>query len=240
MYLIDTPGFDDTTRSDFDILETIANELNNLWAKDQRLLGVIFLHRITDIRLSNSAVKNFTILQKLCGPENYDRIVLATTMWDETRSIPEAEAAAMRRQVELEEYWRDSEMFGPESKHQAKLHLYNTRSSAMDIVQTLLARATNEAPGPLQIQSELQDRPLHRTEAGQFLLLGHLKVGQQQALIKRQDLVRKQERRLSRSGTASSGQDLTRITSAGRASQYSIKGFMSIWSFLGLGGTTRN
>ncbi|KAK0742639.1 P-loop containing nucleoside triphosphate hydrolase protein, partial [Schizothecium vesticola] len=98
LYLIDTPGFDDTTRSDTSILQTIADQLTALHRARRTILGIIVLHRITDVRLAGSAVKTFQILRRICGPANYDRVVLATTMWTDASFSLAGREAAMARQ----------------------------------------------------------------------------------------------------------------------------------------------
>ncbi|KAH9924831.1 P-loop containing nucleoside triphosphate hydrolase protein [Amylocystis lapponica] len=46
--LIDTPGFDDTTKSDTDILKMIALYLSTTYQFGRKLSGVIYMHRISD------------------------------------------------------------------------------------------------------------------------------------------------------------------------------------------------
>ncbi|CAM1505055.1 Fc.00g106920.m01.CDS01 [Cosmosporella sp. VM-42] len=67
IYLVDTPGFDDTTRSDTDVLKDIATWLTNSYQKDLKLSGIMYLHRITDHRMVGSAKKNLFMFKKLCG-----------------------------------------------------------------------------------------------------------------------------------------------------------------------------
>lgn len=77
-YLIDTPGFDDTTRSDTDILKEIVDVLNRLYTQKIRL---IYLHRISDVRMQGSAVRNLDMLRSLCGEDAFPNIALESTMW---------------------------------------------------------------------------------------------------------------------------------------------------------------
>jgi hypothetical protein len=51
VYLIDTPGFDDTNRSDTEVLKEIARWLVASYKGKILLNGIIYLHRITDIRM---------------------------------------------------------------------------------------------------------------------------------------------------------------------------------------------
>lgn len=53
IWLVDTPGFDDTERSDLDILRDVAFWLASVYTKEARLAGIIYLHRISDgVRIS--------------------------------------------------------------------------------------------------------------------------------------------------------------------------------------------
>ncbi|OCH89852.1 hypothetical protein OBBRIDRAFT_712434, partial [Obba rivulosa] len=81
--LIDTPGFDDSERSDADVLEQIAAFLIESYQKGNRLHGVLYLHRISDVRMGGAARRNFSIIHKLCGPAALPNMILATTRWNE-------------------------------------------------------------------------------------------------------------------------------------------------------------
>ncbi len=53
--LIDTPGFDDSKRSDTEILTEISRLLATQYKLVVTLKGIIYLHRITDNRFQGSA-----------------------------------------------------------------------------------------------------------------------------------------------------------------------------------------
>jgi hypothetical protein len=73
---------------------------------DNPIIGIIYLHDITNPRLSGSTLKTLKILQQFCGEENYPKIVFATTMWQDARHAPQGEKAAERRHKELErDFW---------------------------------------------------------------------------------------------------------------------------------------
>ncbi|KAH9436696.1 hypothetical protein MCOR02_000365 [Pyricularia oryzae] len=96
VFLIDTPGFDDTNRSDSDVLREIASWLTNSFRNKILLHGIIYLHRISDPRMQGSARKNLMMFKKLCGDDALKKVILATTMWD---IVPTETAEA--RQAEL-------------------------------------------------------------------------------------------------------------------------------------------
>ena len=85
--LVDTPGFDDTSRSDTDILILIASWLRESYKENTLLSGIIYLHRISDPRMSGSSVKNLRLFRKLCGAESMHNVALVTTMWDRVNRL---------------------------------------------------------------------------------------------------------------------------------------------------------
>jgi hypothetical protein len=93
IYLLDTPGFDDTTRSDTQVLKELATFLGATYSKDIKLAGIIYLHRITDNRIGGHALRNLAMFQKLCGKESLANVVLATTMWDKLKDVDAVQAA---------------------------------------------------------------------------------------------------------------------------------------------------
>ncbi|KAG2013087.1 TKL/TKL-ccin protein kinase [Coprinopsis cinerea AmutBmut pab1-1] len=82
--LIDTPGFDDTTKSDTEILKLIAEHLANSYRQNNHLSGLLFLHRISDTRIGGISSKSFRTLHTLCGKPALPNLIILTTMWDIT------------------------------------------------------------------------------------------------------------------------------------------------------------
>ncbi|KAF2191640.1 hypothetical protein K469DRAFT_340270 [Zopfia rhizophila CBS 207.26] len=82
IHMIDTPGFDDTNKSDADILTDIADWLGRSYKQGVHLSGILFLHPINNRRMLGSARRNFQMFQKLCGKECFQSLVLSTTHWD--------------------------------------------------------------------------------------------------------------------------------------------------------------
>ncbi|KAF7327942.1 GTP-binding protein A [Mycena kentingensis (nom. inval.)] len=79
--LVDTPGFDDSTRSDTDILKLIATFLAKTYESGKKLTGVIYIHRISDNRMGGIAMRNFRMFRQLCGDTTLKNVVIVTTMW---------------------------------------------------------------------------------------------------------------------------------------------------------------
>ena len=83
LHLLDTPGFDDTHKSETEVLREIAGYLSFAYKNQIRLSGIIYLHRITDNKLGGSALRNLHMFKKLCGDDSLASVVLATSWWSE-------------------------------------------------------------------------------------------------------------------------------------------------------------
>ncbi|KAJ5609126.1 hypothetical protein N7528_009693 [Penicillium herquei] len=176
VYLIDTPGFDDTSKSDSLVLREIATWLARSFKEKILLSGIIYLHRATDRRMQGSARKNIVMFQQLCG-EGFlkkKKVILVTTMWDTVLAM---NASERRKYESLEkelkqtpEFWGGILQFGI-SYHR---HL-NTAQSARQIVQQLVNR---DPPLATSLQEELvtQNKPLNETFAGREVINTSVKV----------------------------------------------------------------
>ncbi|KAH9942030.1 P-loop containing nucleoside triphosphate hydrolase protein [Amylocystis lapponica] len=158
--LIDTPGFDDTTKSDTDILKMIALYLSTIYENGRKLSGVIYIHRISDFRMTGISRRNFSMFRKLCGDDTLKNVIIATNMWSE---VSEERGAA--RELELA---TDEILFKPVLDLGAQMLRHdNTRASAVEILLQLI----NNHPRALSIQKQLVDegRQLEDTDAGEEL-----------------------------------------------------------------------
>lgn len=65
------------------MLRIIAANLEILISKgDVRFGGFVYMHKITDQRVSGSSLKSLRIFEKICGEVNFEYVVLATSMWN--------------------------------------------------------------------------------------------------------------------------------------------------------------
>lgn len=164
-YLIDTPGFDDTMRSDSEVLKDIAYFLANLYYKSKKLSGLIYLHRIIDPKMGGSAVKNLNIFQKMCGQSVFPSIMLVSSMWEELRPENGGTSVGERREAEL---INNDRFWGTMEKGGSRVMRHNgTAKSA----QAILSKMVNQKRVILEIQRQMVDQnlPLVRTVAGEFL-----------------------------------------------------------------------
>jgi hypothetical protein len=165
IYLVDTPGFDDTDLSDAEILSTLANWLVFTYSNGIKLHGILYLHRITDLRMQGSARKNLRMFNKLCGKDALQKVVLVTTMWEQLQSQRDGEM----REEELkttEDYW------GWMSQRGSRIERHtNDRASARRLVEIFVPCGERTAPEQisLAIQEEMaeQNKPLEHTTAGE-------------------------------------------------------------------------
>ena len=91
--LIDTPSFDDTERTDVDILKLIADYLAHNYHHGVLLTGVILLQPINANRVQGSERKHTRLFEKACGKDACRNVVIATTMWSDL----ECESVGMDR-----------------------------------------------------------------------------------------------------------------------------------------------
>jgi len=165
IHLIDTPGFNDTHRTDGDILHELAYWLLKCYTHNIRLSGVVYLHSITDNRIQGSSLRAFNIFKGLVGEENYHGLVLATTMWDKLDD--DSYDSARERQKELvtqSNFWGDMK----QGRSQVKA-LTAGRTSVEEIVNHI---AVENKRLILRIQrqmSEPENCHIHETDAGKVL-----------------------------------------------------------------------
>jgi len=123
-------------------------------------VGVIFLHRISDSRVSGVTRRNFNLFRSLCGDENLRQVIITTNMWGQVD--PEVGAA---RELELA---TDDMFLKPALAQGAQMiRYYQTLESAYTILRSL----KGNQPMTLQIQRELvlEGKDISETAAGQEL-----------------------------------------------------------------------
>lgn len=156
--LIDTPGFDDTDRTDSEVLTEIARLLAGQYELGFELKGIIYIHRIVDNRFSGSAVKTFEVFQRICGEEAMSNVLLVTSRWDD---VDPATGADRERQLR-EQFW--AYMLGRGS---VMTRFYGDRNNAVTVASQLLVKDSVV----LALQREMVDerRQLSDTAAGAYV-----------------------------------------------------------------------
>ena len=169
--MIDTPGFDDTSRSDIDTLKTISSYLGASFANGVRIDGIVYLHRVSDNRLGGSSLKNLRMFKKLSGTRTWPNTIIGTTMW-----VTGQHEQGERREGEL---MSNHDYFGDMLSGGAKVFRiaeYGTgadeqRQSGLCIISHLI-QAKRLLGIELEIQRELvlEGKTLNETSAGREAL----------------------------------------------------------------------
>lgn len=109
--------------------------------------GIIYTHRISDIRVGGLAKSNFGIFRKMCGDDSLKNVAIVTTMWSKV-----TEAEGQRRVTELTSL---DDFFKPALQKRARMihHKRDTVESAHQIIRAIF----DNHPVPLIIQEELVD-----------------------------------------------------------------------------------
>jgi hypothetical protein len=77
--------------------------MNVRYKRGLKLAGILYLHRMTDLRISGSALKNLHVFSGLCGMEKMPTVVLMTTFWGGVE-----EDIGATREAELKAtFWKD-------------------------------------------------------------------------------------------------------------------------------------
>ena len=142
VHLIDTPGFDDTYRTDSDVLKDIAFWLSEAYRRQIKLSGIAYLRPIDRNRMTGAAYKNLRMFHKLCGDGSLPSVVLATTMWGNVK-----EGIGEQRENELK---RRPDFWGDMAAHGSRVFRHeDSRASAMNIITYILDQRRTSV---LQIQ----------------------------------------------------------------------------------------
>jgi 50S ribosome-binding GTPase len=155
--LVDTPGFNDSFRSDGDILVQMSAALCIKYRCNINLKGVIYLYNITQPRLTGSALRQLELFRRICGDENLGHVLLVTTQWSEHFTSRWEDNEDQLR----DEYWADMI-----SKGAKCMRFEGTYASAASCISQLLG----EQRAVLALQREIVDerRKLSDTDAGSY------------------------------------------------------------------------
>lgn len=167
LVLVDTPGFNDTTTGESEILRRISVWLATAYSDNMKIAGVIYLSDISLKRMYGTIRTNLVMFQQLCGPDFFKKVVLATSHWDEVTP-----AIGEQRQNELKQsFWKD--MLDGGSVMVAKKSAQDVHGIINRIVEQHLAATPTgkEAVTPLMLQKELVelDKLIPATKAGREL-----------------------------------------------------------------------
>lgn len=109
-----------------------------------RLAGVIYMQRISDLRVGGSARRDFRMFQELCGEEAYPNVIIVTNMWG---AVTAEDGNAREHELATKDIF-----FKPILDKRARMLRHDhTKQSTHQIIQNLI----DKEPVVLQIQREL-------------------------------------------------------------------------------------
>lgn len=186
--LIDTPGFNDSDRADTEILKSIVDYLH---VNKLQVIAVIYVHRITERKLTGSTKINLRMLRAICGDHFIQNIVFVTSMW--TTLPPEELSDAYQREREFTKnpaFWGELLDKGARYFRWDETKQIRDSKRADDIVD--FCEVKNGAP-PLNILWEFKKgMSLEDTTAGRILTeeLRKRQEKERQALIEEREELR--------------------------------------------------
>ena len=176
MILVDTPGFDDGTRKDAEILNILAHWLAVEYHGGKKLSGLIYLHPIIDVRFDQSARRNLSLFEKIIGHSGMEVLTLITTKWDKAQSDDISgsyEAFEKRESRYREDYWaplleEGAKLERAEKGKEALFGLFDhillqSRGAALDIQKQMVDQKlslANTAPGKVLMTESKESRRL--------------------------------------------------------------------------------
>ncbi|KAF7771752.1 hypothetical protein Agabi119p4_6063 [Agaricus bisporus var. burnettii] len=102
---VDTPGFD-SEKEESVIEKKLKSWLKKVSSKKLKIFGILYLHRITDPKLSGLPIRHTALLRTLCEESIKgfpNRVILVTTMWGTGNSAQQR--VYEKREEELQKYW---------------------------------------------------------------------------------------------------------------------------------------
>ena len=168
-------------------MDKILDWLETSYRAGRQLSGIIYLHRIIDPRMQGSALRNMRMFRKLCGPDCYKNVVLATTFWNKV-----SEATGQEREKELitkDEFW--GQMVKKESQ---VVRLGRDKDSALGVIGLI----KQDDKILLQAQKELVIENKSRDETAAAVLVNEeakrLERERQRRLVRERDEAERQLR----------------------------------------------
>ncbi|EDR05787.1 uncharacterized protein LACBIDRAFT_302511 [Laccaria bicolor S238N-H82] len=155
--LIDTPGFDDSGRTDYEILKIITEWLVKTYKQRIKLSGIIQLYSIADARMRGTPLRNLKMFEELCGSDGLVNVILTTTFWSQVTP----DVGSQREEQLKSEFW--AEMI----RHGCKVARFDSWSyeTAWKIIDLLNVAAPRRRALKLQIEIVDEKKNLSKTSA---------------------------------------------------------------------------
>ncbi|KAF4541593.1 uncharacterized protein LTHEOB_8588 [Lasiodiplodia theobromae] len=161
VHLLDTPGFNDSSRTDEAVLHELVFWLLSAHELGIRLNGVVYLHSIEGSRVCGSHRRGLDMFKALIGEEAYPGVVMASSMWN--RAKPSEAEARQGQLTGMTGCWGDLIAGGARV-----MKLGSNAQQARNIVQHFIDQ---DLVMKLSIQHQLLDLQLElrQTDAGKVL-----------------------------------------------------------------------
>ncbi|KAI1747908.1 hypothetical protein F4782DRAFT_519368 [Xylaria castorea] len=171
VYLIDTPGFDDTNREDVETLTAVAHYLSVSYANNVSINGILYLHRISDTRIGSSTRRNLEMVKALCGEDAFENVAVVTTMWSSDHSGIEHAKQCSREQELRDIYLYDMLEKGSQIVNHNQCETLSHRHASAKNMLAKIFDTWKDTKITLQIQHEIVDLnlTLRETSAGNVL-----------------------------------------------------------------------
>ncbi|KEP50342.1 50S ribosome-binding GTPase [Rhizoctonia solani 123E] len=165
----DTPGFGDsilTSAEQLARITALSSALYDAAKQAPNIHGILYVHRITDNKMSRPAVRNLRTFEKLLGSEAAKNTVFVTNMWG---GEPDPELVVFEQELTTDrEYFARAIENGARAGEKYRIYKDANESQVRDTLMDLFLDYT---PVTLQIQRDMaaEKRALRDTEAGQII-----------------------------------------------------------------------
>ena len=99
--ILDSPGFDDSERSDAVILQMIASWMTYLYKSGKALVGIIYVQDMLSVRVGRSSRMSMKMFQEMCGVGCLRNVIL---LLNKCALVP-AEVVRSREKEYREDFW---------------------------------------------------------------------------------------------------------------------------------------
>lgn len=166
IHLIDSPGFDDGTLVDSQVLSDIAKYVNTSYKLKQRLAGVLYLHDITKGKVGRAAQQNLRMLENMIGKKEYSNCSFVTTKWGCTTNSQDEEQHEMTLK-------KEKKFFGGmlhDTQH-ARIERFHPKTSerALEIITPYLKNKFTPQISQQMVDPQGPKLSLGETEAGKVI-----------------------------------------------------------------------
>ena len=133
--------------------------MSSNYRKGKLLSGIIYLHRITDVRMDGSSMKYVKMFKRLCGPDALPNVLLTTTRWS---NVDQAQGESREGELREGKFWG-----GLIAEGASIARFMGTRESGLELIDKLMGYQ----PKLLDIQDQLVGKKIEmaETDAGKFM-----------------------------------------------------------------------